>query len=156
MEPLEFSIDIAAPRERVWEVLWDDETFRDWTSAFASDPAGARLQSDWEEGSRFEYFEGDAGSYGVIETLVPAEHAVFRHLGNLDSGVERPSKEGDRFLEEYRLEQAGDLTTLRLSPTQSAARTPGHVRSSHRPSARALEAAGRAVGHVNFCPARFW
>ncbi len=60
METLEFSIDVAAPRERVWEVLWDDETFRDWTSAFADDAAGSHLQSDCEEGSRFKYFEGDA------------------------------------------------------------------------------------------------
>lgn len=115
MERLEFSIDIEAPRERVWEVLWDDETFRDWTRAFADDASGARLESDWEEGSRFEYFEGDAGSYGVIETLVPAEHVVFRHLGDIDGGEDRPSNDEDRFVEEYRLEQAGDITTLRLS-----------------------------------------
>jgi hypothetical protein len=76
-------------------VLWHDETFRDWTSEFAQDSAGSRLVSDWEEGSRFEYFEGDAGSYGVIETLVPAEQAVFRHLGDIDSGEDRPSNEGD-------------------------------------------------------------
>lgn len=115
MESLEFSIEIEAPRERVWEVLWDDETFRDWTSAFADDPAGSRLQSDWEEGGRFEYFEGDAGSYGVIETLVPAEHVVFRHLGIIEGGVDRPSEDGGEFVEEYRLEPAGDLTTLRTS-----------------------------------------
>ncbi len=114
MERLEFSIDIRAPREKVWKVLWDDETFRDWTSTFADDSAGARLESDWEEGSRFEYFEGDAGSYGVIETLVPAEQVVFRHLGDIDGGEDRPSNDGDKF-EEYRLEQSGDLTTLRLS-----------------------------------------
>jgi uncharacterized protein YndB with AHSA1/START domain len=115
MEPLEFSVDIAAPRERVWEVLWHEETFRDWTSEFADGSAGALLESDWEEGSRFEYFVGDAGSYGVIETLVPAERVVFRHLGNIEGGQDRPSNVGDRFVEEYRLEQAGDVTTLRLS-----------------------------------------
>jgi uncharacterized protein YndB with AHSA1/START domain len=115
MERLEFSVDIKAPRERVWEVLWDDTTFRDWTSALSADASGARLESDWEEGGRFEYFEGDAGSYGVIETLVPAEHVGFRHLGVIDGGEDRPSEDADRFLEEYRLEQAGDVTTLWMS-----------------------------------------
>jgi uncharacterized protein YndB with AHSA1/START domain len=136
MKPLEFSIDIEAPREKVWEVLWHDETFRDWTSEFAQDSAGSRLVSDWEEGSRFEYFAGDAGSYGVIETLVPAEQAVFRHLGDIDSEEDRPSNEGDTFVEEYRLEQAGNLTTLRLS---QATPPPEHRDTLEAAIPRALE-----------------
>jgi uncharacterized protein YndB with AHSA1/START domain len=32
---LHFSIDIAAPRDKVWRALWDDARFRDWTSVFA-------------------------------------------------------------------------------------------------------------------------
>lgn len=115
MDPLEFSIDIEAPRERVWAVLWHDETFRDWTSALVHDPAGARLESDWDEGSRFEYFDGAAGSYGVIERLVPGHQVVFRHLGELDSGADRPASEDDTLVEAYRLDDAGDRTRLRLS-----------------------------------------
>ena len=30
MKRLRFSIDIDAPREKVWKVLWEDTTFRDW------------------------------------------------------------------------------------------------------------------------------
>ena len=34
MTRLHYSVDIDAPRQRVWEVLWDDRTYRDWASAF--------------------------------------------------------------------------------------------------------------------------
>ena len=30
MEKLRFLIKIDAPKERVWQMLWDDSTFRDW------------------------------------------------------------------------------------------------------------------------------
>ena len=35
MEKMNFSIDINAPKEKVWNVLWDDDSYRKWTSAFA-------------------------------------------------------------------------------------------------------------------------
>lgn len=46
MHKLRFSIDIKAPRERVWKVLWDDATFRDWASVFME---GSYINSDWKE-----------------------------------------------------------------------------------------------------------
>jgi hypothetical protein len=51
--------------------------------------------------------DGSSGATGSVDDE--------RHLGNIDSGADRPSNEGDTFVEEYRLEQAGNLTTLRLS-----------------------------------------
>ena len=35
MERHQFKATINAPRERVWEILWGDETYPQWTSAFA-------------------------------------------------------------------------------------------------------------------------
>jgi len=49
MKQLHFSIDIDSPRERVWEVLWEDATYRDWTSGFSE---GSYAVSDWREGSK--------------------------------------------------------------------------------------------------------
>ncbi len=46
---------------------------------------------------------------------MPAEHVIFRHLGIIDGGEDRPSEDGGEFVEEYRLEPAGDLATLRVS-----------------------------------------
>lgn len=34
MHKLFFEIQIDAPPERVWDVLWSDITYRQWTTAF--------------------------------------------------------------------------------------------------------------------------
>lgn len=113
MHRLHFSIDVEAPRERVWKVLWDDETFRDWTGVFTEGSEGSYIKSDWKEGGRFVFFESDVGSYGVIEKLVPNEFIVFKHLGEIREGKEYPFDGGDR-LEKYTLKQRGSITTLTL------------------------------------------
>ena len=35
MEKLHFSVNINASKEKVWQTLWDDTTYRKWTSAFS-------------------------------------------------------------------------------------------------------------------------
>jgi hypothetical protein len=52
MKQLHFSTDINAPRETVWNVLWNDATYRDWTSVFAE---GSYAVSDWNEGSKIQF-----------------------------------------------------------------------------------------------------
>ncbi|WP_427872212.1 hypothetical protein [Flavobacterium sp. MMS24-S5] len=54
MEKLVFNIDIKAPKEKIWKVLWDDETYRKWTSVFAE---GSYAESTWNEGDKI-YFLG--------------------------------------------------------------------------------------------------
>ena len=34
MPALHFTVNINAPKEKVWETLWDDATYRQWTAAF--------------------------------------------------------------------------------------------------------------------------
>ncbi len=35
MKPIIKSIQINAPREKVWHILWDDTSYRDWCSIFS-------------------------------------------------------------------------------------------------------------------------
>ena len=44
MEKQTFKITIDAPREKVWDVLWSDDTYREWTSVFSP---GSRAETDW-------------------------------------------------------------------------------------------------------------
>ena len=80
MQKLHFSIEIEAPREKVWNVLWDDTAFRDWTSVFAEGSSYA--VSDWKEGGRIQFLDptNNAGISSVIEKLVPHEFMSFKHL----------------------------------------------------------------------------
>lgn len=112
MHRLHFSLDINAPRERVWKVLWVEETFRDWTSVFAEGTEGSYIKSNWEEGSRFEFFESNVGSYGVIEKLVPNESITFKHLGEIQNKEEYPFEKPR--LERYMLRENDGVTTLAL------------------------------------------
>ena len=54
MKNISFSIDIKAPKDKVWYSLWDDENYQNWTSAFCE---GSYTISDWNEGSKI-YFMG--------------------------------------------------------------------------------------------------
>ncbi|WP_278022751.1 hypothetical protein [Flavobacterium ginsengisoli] len=57
MEKLVFNIKIKAPKEKIWKVLWDDETYRKWTSSFCGE---SYVESSWNEGDKI-YFLGAAG-----------------------------------------------------------------------------------------------
>lgn len=48
MTTLEFKIEINAPKEKVWDILWNDATYKQWTSVFCE---GNYVVSDWKEGS---------------------------------------------------------------------------------------------------------
>ncbi|SKB56451.1 hypothetical protein SAMN05660903_01467 [Salegentibacter salinarum] len=43
MERKEFISTINASREKVWEVLWSDDTYPKWTAPFSE---GSRAESD--------------------------------------------------------------------------------------------------------------
>ena len=92
MNQLHFSIDIAAPRERVWTVLWDDPTYRDWTSAFSD---GSYAVSDWKEGSEIKFLDASSqsGMSAVIERKRPGEFMSFRHEGEIKNGrLQQPTE----------------------------------------------------------------
>ncbi len=111
MQKLHFSLEIKAPREKVWKVLWDDATFRDWTSVFAE---GSYAVSDWKEGSRIQFLDpnNNAGMSSVIEKLVPNEFMSFKHLTEIKDGKEQPSPEWSGALENYTLKEQGGGTVL--------------------------------------------
>lgn len=92
MEKLQFNISIAAPSEKVWDVLWKDETYRAWTSVFGE---GSKAVSDWQKGSKVLFLGGDgsAGMVSRIDDLIPNELMSFEHLGEVKDGVEDTTSE---------------------------------------------------------------
>ena len=110
MERLPFTIDIDAPRRRVWAVLWDDATYREWTGVFAE---GSHAVSDWQQGSQIRFLgpNGD-GMLAMIDVKVPEERMVFRHVAEVKDGQEQPSPAWAGALETYTLSVNGDGTTL--------------------------------------------
>ena len=86
MKKLNFSIEIKAPKEKVWRILWDDITYRKWTGAFSE---GSYAVSDWEEGSKILFLSPNGeGMFSTIAKKIPNEFMSFKHLGMVKNGVE--------------------------------------------------------------------
>jgi uncharacterized protein YndB with AHSA1/START domain len=85
-QKLTFSTTIEATRQQVWSALFDDASYREWTSAFAE---GSYAVTDWKEGSKALFLapNGD-GMVGRIAVSRPNEFLSIEHLGVVKNGVE--------------------------------------------------------------------
>jgi hypothetical protein len=114
METLEFTIKIKAPAEKVWNVLWDDETYKKWTSVFCE---GSHTITDWNEGDKIHFMSPNGeGMYSVIETKTPNEYMAFKHIGEIKDFKELPLNEETKkwtgAMETYRLIPEEEFTSL--------------------------------------------
>ena len=113
LNQMHFDIDIDAPRDRVWRVLWDDETFRDWSSVFAE---GSHAVSDWKEGSTVHFIDpgSNSGMQAVIEKSRPGEFISFRHEREIKDGQVQPPAEWAGAHENYTLTDRSGRTHLKI------------------------------------------
>ncbi|MBB4805767.1 hypothetical protein HNP38_001039 [Chryseobacterium defluvii] len=110
METLFFEVHINASPEKVWNVLWNDITYRQWTTAFTE---GSFYQGSLEEGSIVKFFDPENnGMYSRVEKNVPDREMKFLHLGEIYDGVEQPQDWGEA-TESYILEETEEGTLLK-------------------------------------------
>ena len=117
MEKLEFKVNINAPKEKVWETLWKDPTYKKWASVFSPD---SKAITDWKEGSKVSFVSGKGdGMYGTIAKTVPNKLMSFKHLGVIKGGKEQPidaaTKKWSGITENYTLEESGGVTSLKVN-----------------------------------------
>ena len=122
MEKLHFTQTINAPKEKVWSSLWDEESYRKWTSAFSP---SSYAKSDWKEGSKILFLDGEgSGMVSRIEALRPNEFMSFKHLGEVKDGVE--DTESDKVkawagaFENYTLKEVDGKTELSVDIDMNA------------------------------------
>ena len=112
MKEMEFTIEIAASKEKVWRTLWDDVTFRDWSSNIDE---GTYMTGVMEEGNEIQFLSSING-YGVtslIEKLDPNEFILIRHAADTkESGQQVREKEWTGGKESYTLADKAGVTTL--------------------------------------------
>jgi uncharacterized protein YndB with AHSA1/START domain len=109
MKKLRFTVTIQAPPEKIWHILWDDASYRAWTSVFAE---GSHVITDWKEGNRVEFVDpSGCGMYGRITQNRPPQVMAFEHLGEIKDGIDTPS-EWSGAKETYFLQQNGSQTTV--------------------------------------------
>jgi hypothetical protein len=116
MKKLQFSIDIRAPKEEVWKALWEDSSYRKWTSVFSE---GSYAVTDWNEGSKVFFLDSNQdGMSSIIAKKVPNERMTFKHIGVVKNGKEQPldeeAKKWSGAIEEYTLRETGGSTRLQV------------------------------------------
>ncbi|HLG03142.1 MAG TPA: SRPBCC domain-containing protein [Bacteroidia bacterium] len=114
MKKKQFSVTIKAPREKVWEVLWNDQSYREWTSPFAE---GSYAVSDWKEGNRIQFLSPSGeGMFSMIAKKIPNEFMSFKHLGVMKEGKEQPAdaqtENWSGSMENYSLKNTNGSTEL--------------------------------------------
>lgn len=112
MKEMQFQIEIHATKEKVWDTLWQDETFRQWAGVI--DP-GTYMTGELKEGSEVQFISSENG-YGVtslVEKLAPGEFLLLRHSADTQGhGTQEREKEWTGGTESYRLTEEGGVTTL--------------------------------------------
>lgn len=116
MEKQEFKISIEAPREKVWDVLWNDDTYRAWTSVFSE---GSRAETDWKKGSKVLFLDGKGdGMISTIAENIPNSYMSIKHKGSIKNGKEDfDSDEVKAWAgaeENYTLKAVGNKTELKV------------------------------------------
>ncbi|MFD0939511.1 SRPBCC family protein [Pedobacter boryungensis] len=83
---MDFKIEINAPKEKVWDVLWGEKTYPMWTAAFGK---GSRVETDWKKGSKALFLGNEnSGMVSRIAENIPNEYMSIEHLGMIMNGIE--------------------------------------------------------------------
>lgn len=119
MKTLQFTKEIKAPAQKVWETLWNETTYSQWTDAF-NPGGGSTIQSDWKVGGRTLFVDRKGnGMISTIKTKNEPYDIVFEHLGEVADGKEDTTSEKVKSwagsLEEYHLSEEDGITKLKAS-----------------------------------------
>ncbi len=105
MKTQHYSIDINAPKEKVWNTMLDQDTYREWTTAFNE---GSRFEGSWDQGSKILFLGPDpetgeeGGMVSRIKENRKYEFVSIEHLGIMKDGVEdTTSEEAKKFAPAY-------------------------------------------------------
>lgn len=114
MEKIQFKTTINATPDKIWDALWSDEGYRDWTSYFSE---GSHAVTDWKKGSKVLFMDGkNTGMVSTVVDHVPNEFMSFKHLGMVENGKE--NMDGEELkgwqgaLENYTLKKSGQGAEL--------------------------------------------
>jgi uncharacterized protein YndB with AHSA1/START domain len=97
MQKLHFSIHIDAPREKVWDLMLADATYREWTAAFNP---GSYYKGSWEQGAEIRFLgpnpekpEEEGGMLARIKENRLHEFLSIEHYGMVQNGVDDTTSE---------------------------------------------------------------
>jgi len=118
MDKLKFSIVINAPKEKVWDTMLEDRTYRIWTEEFTP---GSHYIGSWDEGSKILFLgpANDGKLGGMVSRIKENKLHKFisiEHLGEVLDGIEDTTSDRVKIwagaLENYTFIDKDDKTEL--------------------------------------------
>lgn len=95
MQKLHFSTKINAPSSKVWDTMFEKETYTEWTKPFSPTPTSTgRYEGDWSKGSKILFIGSDpdtgeeGGMVSRIADNVKHKFMSIEHVGILKEGKE--------------------------------------------------------------------
>ncbi len=111
MKQMQFTVTIHAPKQKVWNTLWQDETLREWAGII--DP-GTHMVGQLTQGAEVQFISGNG--YGVtsfVKELALNEYVLLLHQADTqESGATEREKEWTGGQESYTLTETDGTTTL--------------------------------------------
>jgi uncharacterized protein YndB with AHSA1/START domain len=141
MKTVHLSIRINAPREKVWRVMLEPDTYREWTAEFYP---GSYYEGSWEQGESIQFLspEGHGIASVIAESRYP-EFVSIKHLGLVASGVvdtESPeAREWAPAFENYTFRESGEGTELVVDCDVAEAEAEGMTALWHKALAKLKE-----------------
>jgi uncharacterized protein YndB with AHSA1/START domain len=124
MKNLTYSIEINASKKKVWDVMLQPDTYKEWTSV--SWP-GSHYEGKWAKDENIRFVTpGGGGTMANIIELKPREHILAEHVAVIDgNGAEDRSSDVAAgwigTLEEYTFTERNGKTTLKVDIKTSPA-----------------------------------
>ena len=118
MKRLQFSIDINAPKEKVWNTMLNQDTYRVWADVFMP---GSHYLGNWNTGSKILFVAPDtsgnvAGMVSRIKENRQYAYVSIEHLGFVQDGKEDTSSEAVKAwagaLENYTFTESNGTTNV--------------------------------------------
>ena len=116
MKTVNFSITIRAPKEKVWNTMLQQETYRIWTAEFME---GLYYEGSWEEGENIRFLSPDgSGLTSVIAENKPYRFISIKHMGLIKNGIDdtdsSEAKAWSPVYENYTFDERDGITELKV------------------------------------------
>lgn len=118
MKHIEFTTQIAADKQKVWNTMLQPETYKQWTSV--SWP-GSTFDGRWDKGENLRFVSpGQGGTMATVLENVPYESILAKHVAviNPDGSEDRSSDVAKGWIgitERYTFTERNGKTTVRVA-----------------------------------------
>lgn len=114
MQKLHFSVKVNAPKEKVWDTMLGEESYKQWTDVFME---GSYYEGSWSQGSKIRFLAPDEegnmqGMVSRIKENREYEYVSIEHLGFIQNGEEDTTSDWAGALENYTFREKNGQTEV--------------------------------------------